>query len=99
MTARLLTTRVACVLRLLATGDKYGLQLVAASDEVLKVGGVYALLQRLCNDALITGTVIVGTKGPRKMYSLTNFGRAYLEAHDAAEAVLGQSDHHGRVRR
>lgn len=96
MTAQLLTDRVACVLRLLTTGDKYGLQLVAESREALHVGGVYALLQRLCNDDLITGTVMLGTKGPRKMYAITSVGRSHLAAHDAVERILEQSEQRGR---
>lgn len=95
---QLLTNRTACVLRLLSTGDKYGLQLVAESDEVLHVGGVYALLQRLCNDGLITGRLVIGTPGPRKMYAITTSGALLLGAHEAAEVVLGRSERSGRVR-
>lgn len=75
----------ALILELLAAaGDRYGLELVEASEGRLKRGTVYVTLSRMEDKGYVTSTQ--ETKGPgsiglpRRLYRLTALGRRAREA-------------------
>lgn len=72
----------ACVLRLLAAGrDMYGLQLLRASDGVLRPATLYTLLGRMEDSGLIEGRQVHSdVRGvlPRRLYRITDAGRQAL---------------------
>jgi PadR family transcriptional regulator PadR len=74
-----------CVLALLADEERYGFDLVRGLAEmdgmVTSEGTIYPLLSRLRRDGLVETTWQESPTGPpRRYYSLTDRGRAALEA-------------------
>ena len=70
-----------CVLVLLDKQDQYGYELVQKISNQIAIseGSVYPLLRRLTKEGYFTTYVKESTEGPpRKYYSLTDSGRAYL---------------------
>lgn len=88
----LVTDREAAVLRLLLSGDKYGLEIVAGSGGSIKRNSVYVLLGRMEDKALIEGREEPTPEGesgpPRRVYRVTRIGRAELSAYDAAVVAM-----------
>lgn len=80
------------VLGQLVGRDKYGLELVADSEDVLSRRSIYVILGRMEDKGLIAGREIetpAGESGPpRRVYRVTGHGRRVLAAHEAAFAVL-----------
>lgn len=71
-----------CVLVLLDKQDRYGYELVQKiSDQIsISEGSVYPLLRRLTKEGYFTTYLQESTEGPpRKYYTLTDLGRAYLQ--------------------
>jgi len=74
-----------CILALLATGPRFGLQLVRELDEVGQLlssqGTVYPLLNRLHDAGFVTSYWEVNdTDRPRRYYELTDAGRQELDS-------------------
>ncbi|SDN54736.1 PadR family transcriptional regulator, regulatory protein PadR [Fictibacillus solisalsi] len=72
-----------CVLVLTAKGDKYGYELVQMISEKFFIaeGTVYPLLRRLTKEGYFSTYLKESTGGPpRKYYTLTEEGRAYMES-------------------
>lgn len=74
-----------CVLALLAEEERYGFDLVKALGEVdgmvTSEGTIYPLLSRLRRDGLVETSWQESPSGPpRRYYSLTEAGRAALDA-------------------
>jgi DNA-binding PadR family transcriptional regulator len=72
--------------------EKYGLELVAASDGVLKRNAIYVLLGRMEEKGLIEGreeAAPAGSSGPpRRVYRVTGHGQRVLLAYQAGMAIL-----------
>ena len=73
-----------CILALLSTAPRFGLQLVRELDEVGQLlssqGTVYPLLNRLHDAGLVTSYWEVNdTDRPRRYYRITDAGRRELE--------------------
>jgi DNA-binding PadR family transcriptional regulator len=68
------------LLRLLADGDLYGLELIERGHGLLKRGGIYVLLSRLEHRGLVASYDAEMTPAraglPRRRYELTPTGRA-----------------------
>lgn len=78
-------TLLYCVLAILEREERYGLDLVRSLGEVdgmvTSEGTIYPLLSRLRRDRLVDTHWRESTEGPpRRYYSLTDAGRAALEA-------------------
>jgi PadR family transcriptional regulator len=74
------SAKEALILELLAdAGDRYGLELVEASDGLLKRGTVYVTLGRMEDKGYVTSAQeerVPGAIGlPRRLYRLTPLGR------------------------
>ncbi|TFD63765.1 PadR family transcriptional regulator [Cryobacterium sp. Hb1] len=74
-----------CILALLSTGPRFGLQLVRELDDVGQLlssqGTVYPLLNRLHDAGFVTSYWEVNdTDRPRRYYQLTEVGRQELES-------------------
>jgi PadR family transcriptional regulator, regulatory protein PadR len=72
-----------CILALLSSGPRYGLQIVRELDEVGQLltsqGTVYPLLNRLSEAGLISDRWdLAGGSRPRRYYELTPAGAAHL---------------------
>jgi PadR family transcriptional regulator, regulatory protein PadR len=91
-----------CVLAVLATGERYGFELVgmlsAAPGLGIAEGTIYPLLSRLRRDGLVETTWRESDSGPpRRYYRLTADGERVLEAfardwcsfRDAVDELLG----------
>lgn len=82
------------ILRLLiANGEMYGLELVAASD-LVKRGTVYVTLGRMADKGFVTSRPIrhSGQPGmPRRMFLPTGLGETVLRARRAAAAVMREA--------
>lgn len=98
----ILTEREASVLGQLATGDRYGLQLVAGSGGLLPRAAIYVLLGRMKSKGLIESLQdLVPASGgesgpPRRLHRATKLGLHMLEAHETCVAIvesLGAEDH------
>jgi DNA-binding PadR family transcriptional regulator len=80
------------VLEQLIGKDKYGLELVADSGDMLSRRSVYVILGRMEEKGFITGREVetpAGESGPpRRVYRVTGHGRRVLAAHEAALAIL-----------
>ena len=72
------------VMDLLRSGDRYGLELVDASDGALKRGSVYVILARMEEKGFVDSWQEQRTEGgsgvPRRVYRGTPYG---LKVHDA----------------
>lgn len=79
-----LSAKEALILRLLGTGEMYGLELVTASDGTLKRGTVYVTLGRMEEKGYITSKLEAAPSGvgglPRRIYSATPLGRRMFAA-------------------
>lgn len=73
-----------CILALLSTGPRFGLQIVRELNEVGQLltsqGTVYPLLSRLQDAGQVSSHWVVSdTERPRRYYSLTEIGRRDLD--------------------
>lgn len=81
------------VLRLLIGGrELYGLELLRKSEGALKRGSVYVVLGRMEDQGFVKGREVKeeGSPGmPRRLYKITGLGQTALQAHEAAQSILG----------
>jgi len=87
------------LLALLAERPSHGYELIKALEE--RSGGFYSPSPGMVYPALTwleeVGYASVTAEGAKKLYAITDSGRAYLRQNqDAAEAMLDQLDHFGR---
>jgi DNA-binding PadR family transcriptional regulator len=87
------------LLALLAERPSHGYELIKALEE--RSDGFYSPSPGMVYPALTwleeTGHASVAAEGSKKLYSITDSGRAYLtENQDAADAMLAQLEHIGR---
>jgi len=87
------------LLALLAERPSHGYELIKALEE--RSGGFYVPSPGMVYPALTwleeMGYASVSAEGARRLYSLTEAGRAFLKDNeDSAEAMLGQLEHFGR---
>jgi DNA-binding PadR family transcriptional regulator len=87
------------LLALLAERPSHGYELIKALEE--RSGGFYSPSPGMIYPALTwleeMGYASVTAEGAKKLYSITDAGRKYLEQNrDAADAMLGQLDYIGR---
>lgn len=87
------------LLALLATQPSHGYELIKALEE--RSGGFYTPSPGVIYPALTyleeIGYATVAAEGSKKLYSITDAGRAYLEEHrEAVDATLAQLEHIGR---
>jgi DNA-binding PadR family transcriptional regulator len=87
------------LLALLADRPSHGYELIKALEE--RSGGFYSPSPGMVYPALTwleeVGYASVAAEGAKKLYSITESGRAYLrENQDVADAMLDQLDHIGR---
>jgi DNA-binding PadR family transcriptional regulator len=87
------------LLALLAEEPSHGYELIKALEE--RSGGFYAPSPGMVYPALTwleeVGYASVAAEGAKKLYSITDSGRAFLEENrDAADAMLAQLEHIGR---
>jgi PadR family transcriptional regulator PadR len=79
-----LSPKEALILELLGRSERYGLELVAASDGALKRGTVYVTLGRMEEKGLIVSRLEDETPAngglPRRLYKPTAYGRQLLSA-------------------
>ena len=79
-----LSAKEALVLELLTAGERYGLQLVAASRGRLKRGTVYVTLGRMEDKGYVTSRTEEAPEGagglPRRLYEATPLGLRVLKA-------------------
>lgn len=90
----MLTDREYSVLRQLVGREKYGLELVAGSDGLIRRNAVYVLLGRMEEKGLIEGREEATPQGrtgpPRRVYRVTGHGTRCLSAHEGWRlAMLG----------
>jgi PadR family transcriptional regulator, regulatory protein PadR len=83
----------ALILDLLAgAGDRYGLELVEASEGRLKRGTVYVTLSRMEDKGYVTSSQEAKAQGaiglPRRVYRLTALGRRAREAWELVSKKL-----------
>lgn len=89
-----------CILALLSRRDSYAPRIIATLKEaemIVVEGTLYPILTRQKNAGLLTYRWEESPQGPpRKVYSLTDKGRQYLEALDEAWDELVAQIHHIR---
>ena len=77
--------------------ERYGLEMVKASNGKLKRGTVYVLLNRLADKGLVDSRLVdppAGTLGsPRRLYSITGSGQKARDAYSRLEIELGGLEH------
>lgn len=87
-----------CVLLLLKRGDAYASEIIGRMKDahlIVMEGTLYPLLTRLKNDGLLAYRWEESPSGPpRKYYSLTPAGVAFLEQLDAAWHEINHSVNH-----
>ena len=87
-----------CVLLLLNRGDAYASEIIGRMKDahlIVMEGTLYPLLTRLKNDGLLAYRWEESPSGPpRKYYSLTPTGVAFLEQLDAAWQEINHSVNH-----
>lgn len=86
-------SRTEClVLRLLASGESYGLELVKKSDGVLKRGTVYVTLGRMEEKGFVSSRQEASTPDhigiPRRLYKIEGLGERALRAIEMGEAMM-----------
>lgn len=90
-----LTDRECNVIRQLVTREKYGLELVADSEGLLRRNAIYVLLGRMEDKGLIEGREEATPQGesgpPRRVYKATGLGQRCLHAYEAYEASMSMS--------
>lgn len=95
MGLKTLTQLQSLILSLLEDGgERYGLELIAASDGYLKRGTIYVLLGRLQGDKFVKSKLVKpkeGEQGPsRRVYHITGSGaRALGQWRDAQRRMSG----------
>lgn len=78
-----------CVLLMISQGECYGYELISRLEKrpilAAKESTIYPLLRRLLKEGLLTSVWRESTEGlpPRKYYTITDTGRAYLAAMEA----------------
>ena len=78
-----------CVLRMIAQGERYGYELIARLEErpilAARESTIYPLLRRLLKEGLLRSVWRDSAEGlpPRKYYTITDEGQAYLAAMEA----------------
>lgn len=78
-----------CVLLMISRGECYGYELISRLEKrpilAAKESTIYPLLRRLLKEGLLTSVWRESTEGlpPRKYYTITDTGRAYLAAMEA----------------
>lgn len=83
-----------CVLLMIAQGECYGYELISRLEKQpilsVKESTIYPLLRRLLREGLLSSVWRESAEGlpPRKYYTITDQGRAYLEAMEAEWANL-----------
>ncbi len=83
-----------CVLLMIAQGECYGYELISRLEKQpilsAKESTIYPLLRRLLREGLLSSVWRESAEGlpPRKYYTITDQGRAYLEAMEAEWANL-----------
>jgi PadR family transcriptional regulator, regulatory protein PadR len=88
----MISSRECLVLEQLRDGEKYGLELVAASRGALKRGTVYVTLGRMERKGFVTsrqeaqGAGAIGL--PRRLYRATAYGLKVLEAYQLLREAL-----------
>jgi DNA-binding PadR family transcriptional regulator len=87
-----LTEREANVIRQLIAREKYGRELVAGSEGLIRRNAVYVLLGRMEDKGLIEGREEATPEGesgpPRRVYKVTGLGERCLAAYEAGEAIM-----------
>jgi len=87
-----LTERECNVIRQLIGREKYGLDIVANSEGIIKRNAVYVLLGRMEDKGLIEGREEETPHGkigpPRRVYKVTGHGARCLAAHEAGAAIM-----------
>lgn len=82
-----------CVLGLLASSERYGLELASTLQQrglIASEGSLYPLLARMRENALVdTRTEAVGGGRPRRYYTITDSGRAQLATFAEVWRTLG----------
>lgn len=80
------------VLELLRGGDRYGLELVEASDGELRRGSIYVTLSRMEAKGFVESWQeerVAGAQGmPRRLYRATEYGRKVHEAYRVLREAL-----------
>lgn len=78
-----------CVLLMIAQGERYGYELISRLERrpilAAKESTIYPLLRRLLREGLLSSAWRDSAEGlpPRKYYTITDRGRAYLAAMEA----------------
>lgn len=96
-----LTDREASVIAQLASGDRYGLQLVAGSGGVLTRVAIYVLLGRMRSKGFVEslGDTVPASGGesgpPRRLHRATTLGLRMLEAHRSVVEVATRQTRRG----
>lgn len=78
-----------CVLLMISRGECYGYELISRLEKrpilAAKESTIYPLLRRLLKEGLLTSVWRESAEGlpPRKYYTITDTGRAYLAAMEA----------------
>ena len=87
-----------CILLLLHRAPSYSSDIIAKLKEaklIVVEGTLYPLLTRLKNDELLSYEWVESTQGPpRKYYTLTPKGEAFLEELDSAWSGLATTVNH-----
>ena len=87
-----LSAKEALILDLLRSSERYGLELVTASDGALKRGTVYVTLGRMEDKGYITSRLTEAPPEagglPRRVYTPTPLGRQVLDAWSAPVRFL-----------
>jgi PadR family transcriptional regulator, regulatory protein PadR len=87
-----ISSRECLVLEQLQKGEKYGLELVAASRGALKRGTVYVMLGRMERKGFVESRQEAQPTGaiglPRRLYRATAYGRKVLEAYHLLREAL-----------
>ena len=89
------TEREHNVLCQLVVRERYGLELVAGSDGLIRRNTVYVLLGRMEDKGLIEGRDVGAPKGssgpPRRVYRITGLGERSRAAYEASAAIMAAS--------
>ncbi len=88
-----MSTTERVILGLLRDGERFGLELIAASAGTLKRGTIYVTLGRMERKGFVTSrqdTPVPGAIGlPRRVYSATAYGLKVFDAYTTLHDALG----------
>lgn len=91
-----------CILLLLHRAPSYSSDIIANLKEaklIVVEGTLYPLLTRLKNDELLSYEWVESTQGPpRKYYTLTPKGEAFLDELDSAWSELAETVNHLKIK-